>query len=84
MCHCASPAAPAPRSLSFIDDCSRYALSVSAHRSVGVAAVAEAFRETAAHNGIPASVLTDNAMYFTTRFAGGRGGPNAFETLLGG
>ena len=68
--------------LSFIDDCSRYALSVSAHRRVGTAAVVDAFSETAAHNGYPASVLTDNAMYFTTRFAGGKGGPNAFEKLL--
>ena len=68
--------------LSFIDDCSRYALSVTAHRSVGVAAVMDTFRETAARCGCPASVLTDNAMYFTTRFAGGRGGPNGFETLL--
>ena len=84
MCHWRLAGGSGAEILSFIDDCSRYALSVSAHRSVGVAAVAEAFRETAAHNGIPASVLTDNAMYFTTRFAGGRGGPNAFETLLGG
>ena len=68
--------------LSIIDDCSRYALSVSAHRSVGTPAVIEAFNKTAAHNGYPASVLTDNAMYFTTRFAGGKGGANAFETLL--
>ena len=44
----------------------------------------DAFGETEARHGYPASVLTDNAMYFTTRFAGGRGGPNAFETLLGG
>ena len=69
--------------LSIIDDCGRYGLSVSAHRSVGTAAVVDAFHKTAAHNGYPASVLTDNAMYFTTRFAGGRGGANAFETLLG-
>ena len=68
--------------LSFIDDCSRYALSVRAHRSVGTAAVIEAFNKTAAHNGCPSSVLTDNAMYFTSRFAGGKGGTNAFEKLL--
>ena len=84
MCHSRLAGGSGAEILSFIDDCSRYALCVSAHRSVGVAAVVEAFRETAAHNGIPASVLSDNAMYFTTRFAGGKGGPNAFETLLGG
>ena len=84
MCHWRLAGGSGAEILSFIDDCSRYALSVSAHRSVGVAAVVGAFRETAARCGYPASVLSDNAMYFTTRFAGGKGGPNAFETLLGG
>ena len=84
MCHWRLAGGSGAEILSFIDDCSRYALSVSAHRSVGVSAVVDAFRETAARHGYPASVLSDNAMYFTTRFAGGRGGPNAFETLLGG
>ena len=84
MCHWRLADGSGAEILSFIDDCSRYALCVSAHRSVGVAAVVGAFGETAARCGFPASVLTDNAMYFTTRFAGGRGGPNAFETLLGG
>ena len=84
MCHWRLAGVAGAEILSFIDDCSRYALSVSAHRSVGVSAVVDAFGETAAHYGIPASVLSDDAMYFTTRFAGGKGGPNAFETLLGG
>ena len=84
MCHWRLAGGSGAEILSFIDDCSRYALSVSAHRSVGVSAVVDAFRETAARHRYPASVLSDNAMYFTTRFAGGRGGPNAFETLLGG
>ena len=83
MCHWRLADGTGAEILSFIDDCSRCALSVSAHRSVGVAAVVDAFGETAARCGIPASVLSDNAMYFTTRFAGGKGGPNAFETLLG-
>ena len=78
-----SAGAPA-QILSLIDDCSRYALSVSAHGRVGAAAVVEAFEAAAARDGCPSSVLTDNAMYFTSRFAGGRGGPNAFETLLAG
>lgn len=82
MCWWSLPGGDRAEILSFIDDCSRYALSVSAHRRVGTAAVVDAFSETAAHNGYPASVLTDNAMYFTTRFAGGKGGPNAFEKLL--
>ena len=82
MCHSRLAGGAGAEILSFIDDCSRYALSVTAHRSVGVSAVVGAFGKTAARCGYPASVLTDNAMYFTTRFAGGRGGPNAFETLL--
>ena len=82
MCWWSRPGGDRAEILSFIDDCSRYALSVSAHRRVGTAAVVDAFSETAARCGYPASVLTDNAMYFTTRFAGGKGGPNAFEKLL--
>lgn len=37
---------------------------------------------TGADQGFPASVLTDNGMVFTTRFAGGRGGRNGLETTL--
>lgn len=41
------------------------------------------FRETAGQYGHPASVLSDNAMYYTARFArGGRTGLNRFEMLL--
>jgi hypothetical protein len=36
----------------------------------------------AEEHGPPAATLTDNAMVFTTRLAGGKGGPNAFETEL--
>ena len=82
MCHWGLAGGGRAEVLSFIDDCSRYALSVTAHDRVGTPAVVEAFNKAAARNGFPASVLTDNAMYFTTRFAGGRGGANAFETLL--
>ena len=83
MCWWSLPGGDRSEILSFIDDCSRYALSVSAHRRVSTPSVVGAFNETAAQHGCPASVLTDNAMYFTTRYAGGKGGPNAFETLLG-
>src|SRR5918995_4192362 len=60
--------------LCFLDDHSRYALSVSCHRSVTGPAVVAAFRQAVADQGIPASVLSDNGMVFTTRFAGGRAG----------
>ena len=46
-------------------------------------AVVTSFRETAGQHGYPASVLSDNGMYYTARFArGGRTGLNRFETLL--
>ena len=40
------------------------------------------FRQTTAAHGIPASTLTDNGMVYTVRWAGGRGGRNAFEQQL--
>lgn len=68
--------------LSFVDDHSRYALSVTAHQAVTGAAVVAAFNTATTAHGIPASVLSDNGMVFTTRFAGGRGGRNKFEHRL--
>lgn len=68
--------------LTFLDDHARYALSVTAHARVTTPIVATQFTRTAEINGIPASILTDNGLIFTTRFAGGRGGLNRFETLL--
>ena len=60
--------------LRFLDDHSRYALSITCHRPVTGPVVVAAFRQTVADHGIPASVLSDNGMVFTTRFAGGRAG----------
>ncbi len=68
--------------ITWLDDHSRYALSVTAHRRVTGPIAADAFRETAEQHGFPASVLTDNAMVYTTRFSGGKGGRNALEALL--
>lgn len=45
--------------LSWLDDHSRYALSVTAHHRVTGPIVLTTFRETVAQHGIPASVLTD-------------------------
>ena len=70
--------------LTWLDDHSRYALSVTAHQPVNGRAVVDTFLATAADQGFPASVLTDNGMVFTTRFAGGRGGRNGLETALAG
>ena len=71
--------------LTWLDDHSRYALSVTAHRRVTGTAVVDTFTRTAAISGVPASVLSDNGMYYTARYArGGDSGPNRFETLLAG
>jgi transposase InsO family protein len=68
--------------LTWLDDHSRLALSVTAHRRVTGPIVLAAFRAAAAAYGPPASTLTDNGMVFTTRFSGGRGGRNALENEL--
>ncbi len=68
--------------LTWLDDCSRYALSVTAHRRVTGPIVLATFRKAAATYGLPASTLTDNGLVFTTRFAGGKGGRNHLEHAL--
>jgi transposase InsO family protein len=68
--------------LTWLDDHARYALSVTVHRHVTGPIVVATFQDTAAEQGFPASVLTDNALVYTTRFAGGRGGRNPLETVL--
>src|SRR4030095_16158667 len=71
---------------SCLDDCSRYAVRVSAHARVTGPIVLAQFRQAVAAQGIPASTLTDNGMVFTTRLSGGslRGtqGRNGFEHEL--
>lgn len=70
--------------LTFLDDCTRYAISVTAHRSVTTAILVQELRNAIADHGIPASTLTDNGMIYTVRLAGRRreGGLNAFEHEL--
>jgi transposase InsO family protein len=68
--------------LSWIDDHSRYALRITAHRRVTGPTVLAQFRAAVADHGIPASTLTDNGMVFTTRLSGGKGGRNSFEHEL--
>lgn len=70
--------------LSWLDDHARYALSVTAYRHVTGPIVVDTFLECAGEQGVPAAVLTDNGLVYTTRFAGGRGGMNKFETTLTG
>jgi transposase InsO family protein len=69
--------------LSWLDDHSRVALSVTAHQRVSGQVVVDTFTSTCDQHGIPFSTLTDNGLIFTTRFSGGgNGGRNGFEKLL--
>ena len=70
--------------ITWLDDCTRYALHVSAHRAITTPIVKATFRNTAGQHGIPASTLTDNGMVYTVRLAGhvNRGGRNGFEQQL--
>lgn len=65
--------------LTFLDDHSRLALTVTAYPVVTVAIVLTQFRTTITEYGPPASTLTDNGLVFTTRVRGGR---NTFENEL--
>jgi len=68
--------------LSWLDDHSRTALSVTVHHRVTSPIVVDTFTAACNERGVPYSTLTDNGMYFTARFAGGRGGRNTFEATL--
>jgi transposase InsO family protein len=56
--------------ISWLDDCTRYALHVSAHPRVTTPIVLGTFRKALTQHGIPASTLTDNGMVYTVRLAG--------------
>jgi transposase InsO family protein len=67
--------------LAWLDDHSRYALSVTAHQAVTGVIVADSFRAACAAHGVPLCTLTDNGLVFTTRLLPA-GTPNALETEL--
>ena len=68
--------------ITWIDDHSRKALHVTVHLRVTGNIVRDTFDQTAEINGFPASVLTDNGLVYTARFAGGKGGRTQIETRL--
>jgi len=68
--------------IGWLDDHSRLILHLTCHRRVTGPIVRATFRAAVAAYGVPASTLTDNGLVYTTRFAGGRGGRNAFEHEL--
>ena len=68
--------------LTWLDDHSGLALSVTAHHCVTCQDVLATFRATAAAYGLPASTLTGNDTVYTTWLSEGRGGSNGFEREL--
>jgi len=68
--------------ITWLDDHSRYALHVSCHHRITGDIVRDTFNQTAETHGFPASVLTDNGLVYTVRFAGFPGGRNQLETRL--
>ena len=68
--------------LDFIDDHSRYLLSITARPAFTGPAVAAELQRLIDTYGPPASTLTDNGLVFTARLAGRKGGRNAFEKVL--
>jgi transposase InsO family protein len=68
--------------VSWLDDHSRLALSVTAHPVTTGEVTLATFRATCAAYGIPAATLTDNGMVYTTRLSGGKGGRNGLENQL--
>lgn len=70
------------KALTWLDDCSRLALSLTAHTDVTAMSVLTTFRNAVQKYGAPASTLTDNGLVYTARFATGRGGRTALENEL--
>jgi transposase InsO family protein len=68
--------------ITWLDDHSRLALHVSAHRRITGPIVLATFRQACELHGYPASTLTDNGTVYTTRFVGGGAGRNHLETEL--
>lgn len=68
--------------ITWLDDHSRYALHISSHQRITGLIALDSFTTAATTYGYPASVLTDNGLVYTARFAGGRGGRNALQTEL--
>lgn len=58
--------------LTFLDDHSRLALSITAHPVITGRIVVSDFRQNVNDYGPPASTLTDNGLVFTTRVRGGK------------
>lgn len=65
--------------INWLDDHSRYLLSLHAHPRITGEIVIDTFIQNIDHYGPPASTLTDNGTVYTARFTKGR---NGFEYLI--
>lgn len=65
--------------INWLDDHSRFLLSLEAHPRITGEIVIDTFSRNINEYGPPASTLTDNGTVYTSRFVGGR---NGFEYLL--
>ena len=65
--------------IDWLDDHSRYLLSLTARTRVTGPDVVATFTDNVEAHGLPASTLTDNGSVYTARFTGGK---NAYEHLL--
>lgn len=65
--------------INWLDDYSRYLLSLHAHPRITGEIVIDTFSHNIDHYGLPASTLKDNGSVYPSRFTGGR---NGFEYLL--
>lgn len=68
--------------LDFLDDHSRFLLSITAYHACAGIHVVQTMNTLINTYGPPASTLTDNGMVFTARFTSRPGAKNGFETLL--
>lgn len=69
--------------ITWLDDHSRFALSITGHQPVKGTTVIDTFTRSVETFGCPFSTLTDNGLVYTTRFSGGgNGGRNGFENVL--
>jgi transposase InsO family protein len=68
--------------LNTIDDHSRLAIGCTARTAFKATDVLACFRDAFTRHGLPASVLTDNGMVFTTRHASAPGGRGALSSEL--
>jgi len=70
--------------ITWLDDCTRYALHISAHSRVTTPIVVATFRQSRARHGIPASTLTDIQSGWATNpvlRVDGRGGSEVVRHL---